>query len=216
MELHDSGYRKIENERYEMIMDIGNIGPDYIPGHAHSDTFNFELYVDGKPFIVDTGLSTYETNKRRILERSTASHNTVELEDLDQSEVWGSFRVANRAYVVNLEESDNYVRAIHDGYKKRLDALHQREFLFENQKIKIIDMIISKKEHNAIARLHFHPEIEPIIIDGGVQIDNVKIKIKGSNFKIYDYNYAPEFNKLKKAKLVEILFTNKLEIEIIL
>ncbi|HIQ28578.1 MAG TPA: hypothetical protein EYH42_08780, partial [Sulfurovum sp.] len=49
----DSGYRKVKNERYEMVMDVGNIGPDYIPGHAHSDTFNFELCVDGQPFIVD-------------------------------------------------------------------------------------------------------------------------------------------------------------------
>lgn len=35
------------------------IGPDYIPGHAHADTFNYELRIDGVPFIVDTGISTY-------------------------------------------------------------------------------------------------------------------------------------------------------------
>ena len=199
-----------------MIMDVGNIGPDYIPGHAHSDTFNFELYIDGKPFIVDTGLSTYETNSRRTLERSTASHNTVEIDGVDQSEVWGGFRVANRAYVIEIEESDDFIRATHDGYQKKLDALHQREFLFEDNKIKIIDTISSEKKHNAIARLHFYPKIEPIIIDGGVQIYDIKIKIKGLNFKINDYNYAPEFNKLKKAKMLEIPFTRKLEIEITL
>ncbi len=214
--LSSSGYRKIKNECYEMIIDVGNIGPDYIPGHAHSDTFNFELYVDGMPFIVDTGLSTYETNERRTLERSTSSHNTVELEGLDQSEVWGGFRVANRAYIVDIDETDDFIRTTHDGYKKRLDTLHQREFVFEDKKIKIIDTIISEKEYNAIARLHFYPELEPIIMNDGLQIDNIKIKIQGSTFKIKEYNYAPEFNKLIKAKMLEIPFTKKLEIEIIL
>ena len=214
--LSDSGYRKIKHERYEMIIDIGNIGPDYIPGHAHSDTFNFELYIEGKQFIVDTGLSTYETSERRTLERSTASHNTVELEGLDQSEVWGGFRVANRAYVIDIEESDDFIRATHDGYQKRLDTSHQREFLFEDKKIKIIDTIMSQKEYNAIARLHFYPGVEPIIIEGGVQIDDIKIKSKGSKFKIKEYNYAPEFNKQIKANMLEIPFTRKLEIEIIL
>ncbi len=222
--LGKSGYRKMKNERYEMIMDVGNIGPDYIPGHAHSDTFNFELYVEGKPFIVDTGLSTYETNVRRTLERSTASHNTVEIEDMDQSEVWGGFRVANRAYVVEIDEADNFIKAMHDGYEKRLDALHQREFLFTDKKIKIIDTIVSVIEHNAIARLHFYPEIEPKIINDELYMDNIKIKIdqrrpsrdKNSKFKIKEYNYAPEFNKLIKAKMLEIPFRKKLEIEIIL
>ncbi len=216
LKLSDSGYRKIKNERYEMIVDVGNIGPDYIPGHAHSDTFNFELYIDEKPFIVDTGLSTYETNERRNLERSTASHNTVEIDGMDQSEVWSSFRVANRAYIVDIEETDDSIKAVHNGYEKRLGALHQREFLFEDKKIKIIDTVISEKEYNAIARLHFYPEIEPKIIEGGAQIDDIKIRIKSSNFKINDYNYAPEFNKLKKAKMLEIPFTKKLEIEIVL
>lgn len=63
--LKESGYRKVLKETYECIVDVGNIGPDYIPGHAHSDTFNFELHMNGKPIIVDTGLSTYETNATR-------------------------------------------------------------------------------------------------------------------------------------------------------
>lgn len=215
-QLNESGYHKIKKEKYECIVDVGNIGPDYIPGHAHSDTFNFELYIDGKPFIVDTGLSTYETNERRTLERSTSSHNTVEIDGIDQSEVWGSFRVANRAYVVDIEETDSSIKATHNGYKRRIGALHQREFIFDDKKIKIIDTIVSEKEHAAIARLHFYPGIEPIIIEDGMQIDDFKIKIQNSKFKIKVYNYAPEFNTLKKAKMLEIPFIKKLEIEIIL
>src|SRR5690606_3028422 len=77
--LSESGYRKFDKSNMEVFIDVGNVGPDYQPGHAHSDTFNFELYLDGKPIIVDTGTSTYEKNDIRQRERETAAHNTVKL-----------------------------------------------------------------------------------------------------------------------------------------
>ncbi len=56
----------------------------YQPGHAHADTFNIVLKIKGQDFLVDVpGISTYEPGKRRIEERSTASHNTVTLENLE-------------------------------------------------------------------------------------------------------------------------------------
>ena len=91
IDLSDSGYRKIDFSNFEMIVDIGNIGPDYQPGHAHSDTFNFELHVNQLPVIVDTGITTYEKNEVRQLERSTSSHNTVMIGDYEWSEVWEDF-----------------------------------------------------------------------------------------------------------------------------
>lgn len=200
--LKDSGYRKIETDNYECIIDVGDIGPDYIPGHAHSDTFSFELYINEKPFIVDTGLSTYETNQRRTFERSTSSHNTVEINGKDQSEVWAGFRVANRAKIVELEEKENFVKATHDGYKKD-GVLHTRIWNFEEKKITINDNL--NKSAKAVARLHFHPSISE---------DEIKKRFEGLDFKIIDYKYAPEFNKLIDALAIEIAFEKNLTVEI--
>jgi len=207
--LSTSGYRKYQNSRYEVVTDIGHIGPDYIPGHAHADTFSFELYLNGNPFIVDSGLSTYETNARRTDERSTAAHNTVEIDNLNQSEVWGGFRVANRAYVTILHENSNNIKAVHDGYQKRLNALHEREFIFEDDSIKIIDKIISDNKYKALLRLHFHPKIDESMIKKHIILDN-------SEYTIKDYQYSPEFNTQINAKVLEISFTKKLVIRIVL
>ena len=210
----DSGYRKVKNERYEMVMDVGNIGPDYIPGHAHSDTFNFELCVDGQPFIVDTGLSTYETNARRTLERSTASHNTVEVGGVNQSEVWGGFRVARRAKIIYLYENNNEIKATHDGYK-RIGALHTRKFMTFDETIVIEDSIKCSEKHQGIAYIHFYPGLLPevkdnkiIILDKYIVIDNAE------SIKIEAYQYAPEFNKLMSAYKIKINFTDHLKMEI--
>jgi heparinase II/III-like protein len=217
--LNVSGYRKISKPQYEMIIDIGQIGPDYIPGHAHSDTFNFELHVASSsgtsPFIVDTGLSTYETNARRTAERSTVAHNTVQLDGMEQSEVWGGFRVADRAFVIAVKETENHILAVHDGYKKCLGALHQRELVFSENSIKITDQIFSDKKHHAVARLHFHPDVKLEQVEAGIKADNWFVKINNLEFSLRNYNYAPEFNKLLPAQMLEISFTNNIEVEII-
>jgi uncharacterized heparinase superfamily protein len=201
--LGQSGYRKINKEKYECIIDIGNIGPDYIPGHAHSDTFNFVLNYENKSFIVDTGLSTYETNETRTLERSTSAHNTVEINQKDQSEVWGGFRVANRAKIIEIEEKDNFIKASHDGYKND-GIIHTRTWLFEETKIIIEDKL--NKESKAIARLHFHPNISK---------EEILNKISCKNeIKFSKYNYAPKFNTQIEAIVIEIAFNKQLIMEI--
>jgi hypothetical protein len=201
--LSQSGYRKKEKESYECIIDIGNIGPDYIPGHAHSDTFNFVVNYENKPFIVDTGLSTYETNQRRTSERSTSAHNTVEINQKDQSEVWGGFRVANRAKIIRVEEKDTIIKASHDGYKKD-GIIHSRTWEFKEKKLIIKDEL--SKEANAKARLHFHPDITKDIIIEKISCNQEII------FSSYDY--APKFNTLQKAIMIEITFEKNLELEI--
>ena len=55
---------------------MGSIGPSYQPGHAHADELNFELFYKGSPIIVDTGVSTYEKNERRLRE-DLNSHNVL-------------------------------------------------------------------------------------------------------------------------------------------
>lgn len=204
-DLNKSGYRKIKKENYECIVDIGEVGASYIPGHAHADTFNFELYIKNKPFIVDRGLSTYNTGKQRDNERSTKAHNTVEIKETNSSEVWGGFRVANRASIVELIEKKNFIKATHDGYGKKFEISHTRNWIFEEDKIIICDNL--NKDCTAIARLHFHPNIKENEILKKINLQNLQCKIE-------TYNYAPEFNKTLKALVLEIQFEKELKVEI--
>jgi len=217
LKLSDSGYRKVEFDHYEMVVDIGNIGPDYIPGHAHSDTFNFELYIDGKPFIVDTGTSTYQASKRRDLERSTFSHNTVEVNSTSQSHIWGGFRVAERAKITSYNESNNTIKATHNGYRK-FGVLHTRKFQFDNNTIIVSDTISSNKSTVNIAYLHFFPGIKVIKKGNNLYYNDIILQISKEviKIKIDVYEYAMEFNKTKKANLVKIFFLNNLELKIII
>ncbi len=211
--LKESGYRKISNNNYELFLDVGHVGASYQPAHVHSDTFNFELYINEKPIIVDTGTSTYEKNKLRQLERSTESHNTVKIGDINQSQVWSGFRVAKRAKIVSLKERENEIEATHDGYKN-LDILHSRKFITKDKEIIIEDRLSENTNQSAIAFLHFYPGINILKDKNTIKFikENVLIKFSDDvlDIVISEYNYALGFNKTSKAKKVKVHFNKTL------
>lgn len=206
--INESGYRKFERNNYEIIVDVGKIGPDYIPGHAHSDTFNFVLHVNQHPFIIDTGISTYNSTSRRQLERSTESHNTVQIGQFDQTEVWLSFRVARRIYPKILEDTSSSLRAKLDYSTTK--ATHERSFYFSDNHIEIVDKVIART--NSKAYLHFHPNIQLTLENQTIKTNLGDITINGaSNIEIVDYYYAPEFNKLIPAQKAVIYFSKTIK-----
>ena len=216
-ELLDSGYRKFNNYNYEILVDIGKIGPDYQPGHAHSDTFNFELHLNKSPIIVDTGISTYDKNKIRQNQRSTFSHNTVMIKNFEQSEVWGGFRVGRRAKVFDLKTTKNHISASHDGYK-RIGIIHNRSFDFLENNLIIKDILSKSSEGNAKAMFHFHSDIHrPEIFNDRVTINDkgVVISFTGhSSINIYNYALSSGFNKTIKSYKLVIDFDKYLETNI--
>ena len=195
--LSDSGYRKINTNKFELFLDIGEIGPDYQPGHSHCDTFSFELCVNKLPFIVDKGISTYEKNLKRHNQRSTESHNVVKINNKEQSEVWGGFRVGRRARIISLIEKDFYISAQHDGYKSE-GIIHERNFRWKNDQILIEDSLGKSSKNQAKAFFHFHSSIDlPVIKKNKVVFNDVGVNISFLNstkIKVKEYELSKGFN----------------------
>lgn len=210
--LKECGYRKFVSDTFEMVMDVGNIGPDYIPGHAHADTFNYELRIDGKPFIIDSGISTYEKNSRRQYERETHAHNTVQVDGKSSSKVWGGFRVAQRAKISSLKEDKFCITASHNGFRET-GISHQRIFNMNEEEIMICDSLLPLSGKNGIAMIHLHPDIRII------SVNNDSIKTNLAIFKFYgtdeiwieDCEVAFEYNKRVVTKKICIAFTNQMQ-----
>jgi uncharacterized heparinase superfamily protein len=208
----DSGYRVFSEGVTELFVDYGEIGPSYIPGHAHSDTFNFVLNHKEKPLIVDPGISTYNTGYRRQRERSTSSHNTVRYGKVDQSEVWGGFRVGRRAKAIITDENATSIKGYHDGYK-RFGVYHQRVFNFNQKNITIEDRMVAENKliGKSSAYFHFYPGIEVGVEGGKIVLDGCDLEFSGAlGTRIKEYTYAHGYNNTQKAKLVEVLFSEKL------
>lgn len=213
----DTGYRKFAFPRYELLADVGAIGPDHQPGHAHADTFSFVLYVDNYPLMVDSGTSTYGMGPRRAWERSTAAHNTVDRMGISSSEVWAGFRVGRRARTTVLTDTPTTLTARHDGYR-HLGITHERTWSVGASRIRITDHLTGTtagaQNPSGVARLHFHPDVSVSLTSTGIEAGVVRITFASASapeLRLVPYEMADGFNRLRPAPCVEITFTNQLE-----
>lgn len=205
--LNESGYRKLSTTKFELVADIGIIGPSYQPGHAHADTFSFELYINGRPVIVDTGTSTYEVNATRFYERSTMAHNTVVVQNMNSSQVWGGHRVAKRAKVKIINDFPDLITASHNGYQT-IGQIHTRTFQNSGDSIILIDEL----DQEGIFYMHFEPSEEIKIVDQTIVGKDYCITFLGAESIVcVNALYSPEFNKRIKSQNIQIEFKKKLE-----
>jgi hypothetical protein len=210
IQLSDSGYRKFINGNLELFFDVANFQPTYQPGHAHADSLQILLNKNSLPFLVDTGISTYEKNERRLLERSTQSHNTVTIDLKNSSEVWSGFRVGRRARVEILKEDKNGILAQHDGYRN-FGVIHKRSVEIIPDGIMIKDSIKGSKISQLIeGHLHFHPDRIVTIQENSILVDGKHFIEFGGQLELQmeDYHYCLGYNQLTNAKKILYRFSN--------
>ena len=162
----------------------------------HADTFSYELRINGLPFVVDTGISTYNKNCRRQYERSTIAHNTVSVDNKDSSRVWGGFRVGKRCKVTIELESNTIIKASHKAYKNRW----QRIFRITNKEFAIEDYY----DGDAVSYIHLP-----------ANADESRIRIEGAtHIDVEQGKYATAYNTLLDCKIIKIKFNGKLRYSI--
>ncbi|CCH51617.1 heparinase II/III family protein [Fibrisoma limi BUZ 3] len=219
VKLGESGYRLIRQGRHELFVDVGAVGPDHQPGHAHADTFSFILYVDGLPVLVDPGTSTYQLGDQRQWERSTRAHNTVTPqlasdESPNSSEVWSGFRVGRRARVTLLDDTDTSLIARHNGYR-RLGLTHQRSWQMPiHDQFVISDQLTGYGTKTGVARFYIHPRWAVDVQVRGVKIGPIQITFQGEavgEVTTRPYAMAAGFNRLQPARCLVVLFTGSLQ-----
>lgn len=186
--MKECGYRKLQYKNIEAIVDVGNITATYQPGHTHADTFNYELHLERKPFVVDAGISTYNKTERRQLERSTVAHNTVSVGSNNSSEVWGGFRVGRRCHTEIAVDSEKTVEAIHDGFEKDC----RRRFEIKEDGFTVDDWY----EGEAVSYIHLSENA-----------DEKRVKVEGALcVETKPWKYSTEYNRFIDGKVVEIRF----------
>jgi uncharacterized heparinase superfamily protein len=178
--LADTGLVRATAGSWHLLADVGPPCPDTLPAHAHADTFSCLLHAGGTPLLVDTGTSTYAPGSRRGYERSTAAHNTVELDGTDSTEVWGAFRAARRArvrdVVTHADPGAITIEATHDGFRGQPGRpSHRRRWSLTEAGLQVDDLVTGHRRsghgrHSIVVRWHLAPGSELRLVEGGAAV----------------------------------------------
>ena len=161
---------------WTVFFDVGPVGPDEQPGHTHADSLTLDCTFNRQRLFVDPGTYDYCTTERRAYDRSTAAHNTITIDETNSSEVWGIFRVGDRAYPQDVtfthDDDRGEFSAAHDGYKKLPgQPIHQRTIQVVNAgELTIIDQVRGSGQHKLSGGFLLDPSWNAEVCASGWQL----------------------------------------------
>ncbi len=155
-----------------LVADAGPLGYLAIAAHGHADALAFTLSVAGKPMLVDPGTFSYSAQPWRRYFRSTAAHNTVVVDDQDQSQYGGSFLWLEHANAVvetfRASGDEQTLTAHHEGYRRLSDPVRHRRtwrYMAGVANLSITDELACSGAHTVAVYWHFAPECT-VVIEG--------------------------------------------------
>jgi len=166
----DGGYSVIrsagQGKEVFLLLDHGPLGFAETAAHGHADALSVWLHIDGQPVLADFGTYRYFVDAGwRAWARSTAAHNTVEIDGRSQSDMTAQFSWGKRAMGRLLEHDlggeRQFCSASHDGYSGTLDTEHERRVEVDGGSLIVIDdRIVGQGTHTIKLSYHFSAQVD--------------------------------------------------------
>jgi hypothetical protein len=140
-------------DEFRAIVDCGPLGYNRVAGHGHADALAVQVSWGGVQMLVDPGTYCYNAAPAlRHFFRGTHAHNTLVVDDCDQSEYGASFLWLRDVTCTLVPDNSNgsSVHASHDGYRRLADPVthHRRVTLRESDGCLVVeDWIDCGKPH---------------------------------------------------------------------
>src|SRR5215469_3459623 len=186
----------------QAIVDAGPQGA-LAAGHGHADALSIVVHADGRELLGDPGTFEYvgEGPERRQF-RGTAAHNTLQLDERDQSEperpfTWNHLAKAKAENWISGQTFDLFAGS-HDGYTNvEGSAIHRRWVFFRKTKFWLIrDLMLGTGEHQLDLRWHLNPELSPSFAGEGHLIASGK---EGAGLALFFAGARPWSNTVEAA-----------------
>ena len=119
----EGGYTLLRSKSRIILIGIdhADLGFGSLAAHGHADALSFQMFVNGKPVFCDPGTYNYHISKKlRDDLRKTQNHNTVCIDNKDQSQILGAFLWGRKAQcrLTELKDGEQGVKlsAKQNGY----------------------------------------------------------------------------------------------------
>ena len=168
-----------------LIVDCAEVGMNGRGGHGHNDILSFELFLGGRNLISDCGAFVYTASREwRNTFRSTAFHNTVQIDDEELNRFVGPDALWQLHYDARPIDAAlrsglraDAFRGGHRGYERLPSPVsHTRECFLDKTQARVLvrDRLDGSGEHRVIWRFHLDPAI-------GACIDGADVRLSGDS-----------------------------------
>ena len=187
-------------------------------GHGHDNLLHFNLFGNGRDYLVDPGRYTYVNNSWRAYFKSSANHNSLEVDGLPNSMYKDSWSNAFEATASNqyTKSTDlfDYAEATNLAYLRLEDpvTVKRRFFYLKPDVWVIVDSFNGKASHTYTQHFIFPNDKIVKKMDGihtSYTSKNLEIRpLKQVDIHINDAWFSSEYN-LKTPSKKAIFSTNK-------
>ncbi len=211
-----SGFLVLRGPNHYLSFSAQPNGTRGVGNHTHNDKLSFTLCVEGQRYFVDPGTVLYSSNpSMRNLFRSTAMHNTVQVDGMEQNEMKPDslFSLGDDAEVsVHQFIPGRKINATHSGYERLADPVIHRRIIEKSDHAlewMLVDEFSGTGEHRFQWTFMLDPEIRVKRISPG-QV-TLFSKKGGLTFEclnptmeslVEDVSVAPAYGVLQESKAI--------------
>jgi len=168
------GFQRVTCGRLLALIDTGV--PSAIDDHAHAGTLSMELSLGKERLIVNCGAHAEDGSDWRRVQRATAAHSTLTIDDTNSSEVVDATHLGRRPQDVTVrrDETDGavWLDMSHDGYVPSFRVVHRRRLYFaaNGEDVRGEDSLVGRGQGTFALRFHLHPKVQATVVQNGTTV----------------------------------------------
>lgn len=212
-----SGFERAATNRTLLFMDVGNPAGKGFDEQAHAGALSIEMSVGKERIITNCGAYIGAVDSWAEVQRTTAAHSTVTLENLNSAELISGRGIGIRPESVNSErceaEGNIWINASLVGYAGRKTITHSRRIYMSANggDIRGEDTITGGNSQKFVARFHLHPSVQSSLVRQASSVllrtpsgSGWRFKLSGGVISLQDSVYLGLPGQVKRAEQIVI------------
>jgi uncharacterized heparinase superfamily protein len=175
-----TGFERAVANRTVMLMDTGAPPQAGLDTHAHAGTLSIEISIGKERLITNCGARPGNRDPWATVQRSSAAHSTMVVDDTNSSEILSDGTFGRRPQAVKAERSEDdgavWIAASHDGYVPVFGLSHERRLYMAagGDDIRGEDVLsragvsgAARPARGFALRFHLHPGVQASLVQNG-------------------------------------------------
>jgi len=213
-----TGYQRLQSGKALVLVDCGAPPRHGLDAHAHAGTLSFEMSYGADRMIVNCGAGHPSSPEWRQVQRTTAAHSTVVVDDINSSMLLdhGGMALIPTIVTSRREETEGQVwlDASHNGYEESFGLVHRRRLFLAGDGNELMgEDVLTGTGGNAFAlRFHLHPQVQASITQNGQAAllklpggSGWRMRIQGADIALAESIYMGQRGHVRRSQQLVVL-----------